>query len=557
VLFRPHRVRPHRVTASRGSRTVATAVAAATVAAFLIPAGISATTASSAAADIDAPPTFEPISSSPAERAERALEVAEEVMAGESDAVSPTLALRDLALGEAALTGDDREAAETLLARPNEGTRGGDGFAAWSGREAAASRNDRGCSADPQTPVCVRWTNKGRHAPPRVDSDNNGVPNWVEVTLTEMENVWAYQVETLGYRPPLTDERGSKDNDGVYFDVYLSDIGNRYYGYCAVDDTRTVNNYDFGDRSGYCVLDDDYARSQFSAHTPRENLQVTAAHEFFHAIQFGYDAREDGWFMEGGAAWIEDEVYDDVNDNRMYLRYSQFNRPLRPLDTRSGLAIYGSWGFLRYLTDQVDSDVVKLAWEYADGAPGGPDDYSLVALRKAMQDNGAPFTKTLGDFGLALHEPEAFVSEGAGFPSASVDTFELNRRGDSTRWRRYVLDHLAYAPITLRPGDRLRAGDQVRITVDAPAIATHPQARAMVVFRNGTYGSPRSIDLNDRGNGALTLPFGAADIKRVVVSLGNVSADFRRCYDRLTQYSCRGGVPAHEDQRFWVKAVVR
>ena len=546
--------RPPRDDRFRASRTVATLVAAASVAAFLVPVGISAT---SATADVDAPPTLEPISAS---TAEQALEVAEAVMAGESDDLSPTLALRDLALNEAALTGDDRDAAEALLARPNEGRRGGDGIAAWQGREAAASRNGMGCSADPQTPVCIHWTNKGNDAPRRADRDNNGVPNWVGVTLREMEHVWSHQVETLGYRPPLTDQRGSKDNEGTdsyYFDVYLSDIGNSYYGYCAVDDTRTANNYAFGDRSGYCVLDDDYARSQFPSHTPRENLQVTAAHEFFHAIQFGYDAREDGWFMEAGAAWIEDEIYDSVNDNRMYLHYSQFKRPLRPLDTRSGLSIYGGWGFLRYLTDQVDNEVVKLAWEYADAAPGGPDEYSLVALRKAVQDNGASLTKTFGDFGLALREPDAFVSEGAGFPSASVDTFDLNRRGDGTRWRRYVLDHLSYAPITLRPGDRLRAGDKVRVKVDAPAIATHPQARAMVVFRNGTYGTPRSIDLNSKGNGALTLPFGSADIRRVVVALSNSSAEFRRCYERRTLYSCRGGVPVHEDQRFWVKAFVR
>ena len=175
-----------------------------------------------------------------------------------------------------------------------------------------------------------------------------------------------------------------------------------------------------------------------------------------------------------------------------------------------GSSIYGSWGFLRYLTDEVDNDVVKLAWEYADAAPGASG--RILARRAATRrckttehrsrrrsaTSGLPFT--------SLRRSSV---KAPAFPSASVDTFELNRRGDSTRWRRYLLDHLAYAPITLRPGDRLSAGDKVRISVDAPSIATHPQARAMVVFRDGTYGSPRSIDLNDRGNGAITLPFGA------------------------------------------------
>ena len=45
------------------------------------------------------------------------------------------------------------------------------------------------------------------------------------------------------------------------------------------------------------------------AHTPLENLEVTAAHELFHAVQFAYDYDEDAWFMEATATWAEDEVY--------------------------------------------------------------------------------------------------------------------------------------------------------------------------------------------------------------------------------------------------------
>ena len=54
--------------------------------------------------------------------------------------------------------------------------------------------------------------------------------------------------------------------------------------------------------------------------TPKENLQVTAAHEFFHSVQYSYDVREDAWIMEATAAWAEDEIYPKVNDNIQYLR---------------------------------------------------------------------------------------------------------------------------------------------------------------------------------------------------------------------------------------------
>ncbi|HEX5018442.1 MAG TPA: MXAN_6640 family putative metalloprotease [Actinomycetes bacterium] len=530
------------------SRTTVSTVAIVAATTLLLPTTLTAT------ADVSAPPAMHQVS---APKAKQALAVAEAVMSGQSDALSPTLALRDLALHQSALEGADRSAAEELLARPNEMSGSGDGFAAWGTHEAAASRNMEGCSADPSTPICIHWTNVGTHAPKQSDTDDDGVPNWVEVTLAEMEYTWTYETSTLNFREPMTDERGSKDNDGKYFDVYLSNIGSRWYGYCATDDTHNANNYDFKDRSGYCVLDDDYSSQQFPFHTPRENLQVTAAHEFFHAVQFAYDASEDAWFMEGAAAWIEDEVYDDVNDNRQYLAISQFRHPRRPLDSNQGLGVYGTWGFFRYLSDRFGTDVLLRAWQRADGSDGGPDDYSLVALRRAVQSQGADFDNVLGDFGMALAEPELYITEGDRFPKASVDTFTLGRKHDSTKWQRYTLDHLSFAPVVMRPGRRLRDADKVRISVDAPGRVKHPEARVMVVRDNGSFGPLRSVHLNRRGNGAITVDFGNRSVRRMILALGNTSTEFRRCFSHTTRYSCKGGIPLDENQKYWFKAVIR
>ncbi len=504
-----------------------------------------------AVADVDAPPTFTQIS------AERALQVAERVMAGATDGPSPTLALRDLALRQDALTGADRVAAETLLARPNGGNTARDvGSAIWPGNEAPASRADKGCSE--VVPVCVHWTNRGDHAPPSADRDDDKVPNWVEKTVATMETVWAYEVDKLGYRPPLTDERSSIDADGVNFDVYLSDIGPRgLYGYCTVDDSRTRSAYPYDDFASYCVLDDDFARQQFPTNTPTQNLQVTAAHEFFHAIQFAYDAREDAWFMEGTAAWMEDEVYDGVNDNYQYLRTSQFKNPERPLDGRRSLEIYGSWGFFRYLSETLGSDVVRGAWERADASQGGPDDYSLKAMRRATNQAGADLTRALGLFGLAIAEPKAFLSEGRAYPSARAQRFTLQREGASTQWQRHILDHTSYAPIELRPGRDVRGDARLSVRFVAPSRSASPEVYVLVVKADGSYGRPQRVDLTRRGFGSANVAFGPRDTRRVIVSLGNTSTDFRRCFSWTTSYSCRGGVPEHDDKRFWFKAVVR
>ena len=102
------------------------------------------------------------------------------------------------------------------------------------------------------------------------------------------------------------------------------------YGYCTSDDPsrRTARAV-----SAYCVVDDDFARSQFSGSANGlRALKVTAAHEFFHAVQFAFDWLEDLWLMEGTAAWIEDEVYDSVNDNIQYLRTSPVSERLYYLE---------------------------------------------------------------------------------------------------------------------------------------------------------------------------------------------------------------------------------
>jgi hypothetical protein len=532
--------------APRAARPTGVGLAALVSLALLAPVGGGA-----ASAEVDGAPVLEPTVA-----AEQALEVAQDVMSGRSTSLSATLALRELAMRQIDLSAADALAAEKLLARPNGGATGRDpGAAVWKGVEAPKSVAGDGCSST--VPVCVHWTNQGDHAPPPADGNSNQVPDWVETTIADMETVWTYEVDTLGYRPPLTDERASIDNDGVNFDVYLSDIGSRgLYGYCTVDDSRTKTGYKYGDYAAYCVLDNDFARDEFPTNSPRENQQVTAAHEFFHAIQFAYDALEDVWFMEGSAAWIEDEVYDAVNDNRQYLRSSQFRKPNLPLDASRGLGVYGTWGYLRYLSDRFDVSVIRKAWERADFSPGGPDDFSFQALDRVISRQ-SNFDDVMGDFGLVINEPKAFLDEGGAFPSATLERFSLGRTGATTGWQSYNLDHTSYAPVEVRPGRSVNASARLKVIVDAPSRATAPEARVMVVRDNGSVGATKAVKLNRKGNGTTSVPFAPGTVKHVVVALGNVSTDFRRCYSGTTSYSCGGGVPLHDNAKHWFKAIVR
>ena len=259
-----------------------------------------------------------------------------------------TIILRDLVARLDRLSYSERAVARRLLARP---TSSFDSIRKYR----AKARNKCG----PR--ICVLWVSKTSDAPSLKDGNRNRVPDWIDLTREVTSHVWNVEVGRMGYRAPKSDIKSKNHGPNGKLDVYIADVGAiGLYGYCTTDDpSRGPRGY----ISAYCVVDDDFARSQFSgAAYGKRALQVTAAHEFFHAIQYGYDFLEDLWLMEGTAAWIEDEVYDTVNDNRQYLRVGPLGTDFAwlPLDhenpdfseTDSGYH-YGVWIFWRYLSRAV------------------------------------------------------------------------------------------------------------------------------------------------------------------------------------------------------------
>ena len=236
-----------------------------------------------------------------------------------------TLILRDLAFRLADLDPAARKQADRLLARPTDGTADPQG----QGYEVA--------EAGPVCAVefCIHYVPSSADAPPLDDvSPPNGIPDWVEAAATTVAQVWATEVGTLAYRSPLSDETSANNGGDARLDIYLANLGAAgIYGYCTSDDPNAADpSYPYWDVSAYCVIDNDYLEQAFAASTPLQNMQATVAHEFFHAVQFAYDWFEDLWLMEGTAAWVEDEVYDGVNDNRQFLAASPLRHSFVPLD---------------------------------------------------------------------------------------------------------------------------------------------------------------------------------------------------------------------------------
>ena len=154
----------------------------------------------------------------------------------------------------------------------------------------------------------IHYNENGAHAVYGSDGIQDTIPDYVVSFGSYFEQSWDYQVNRLGYIHPPSD--GTKGGDSR-FDVYILDISS--YGYTDLD-------------GGYAYIAVNNRYDDFPPNLDPEGsragaMKVTAAHEFFHAIQFEYDDwnYDSLWWEENTAVWMEDKVFDAVNDYLNYL----------------------------------------------------------------------------------------------------------------------------------------------------------------------------------------------------------------------------------------------
>lgn len=521
-------------TRPRGRRTTG-AVAAVLASALLLTTAATSSATGPDDSSVPPAPTDPTGPRDPAEAAERTLARAEQLVSdagSEAGAPSPervdlTLALRDLRLSLRHLDAGDRELARELLARPTDRD---DEFAYARPRRA---KNTCRVAPVPDADVCVYWEPEDSvHSPDPTDSDGDGVPDYVETVRDELQLVWDRIVTQGGYRAPLPDERGFDER----LDVYLADIGgDGLYGFCAAE--KLVEGLT---AHGYCMLDDDYSTEQYPSGAPLDNLRVTAAHEFFHAVQFAYDSAEDPWLMEGTAVWVEDEIHDGIDDNRQFMVGGTLTHPRVALDAagRKQSDFYHSWTWWRFLAELVPDQqgsgmpvIIRDVWERVDATDRDADVDSLRATVAAVRAVGRGFAATVAAYGEAKRHPADAFEEGASWPTVPlIDTYRV-RAGSRTAWKSAALPHLTSQTFSFRPGSGTADPRwRLRIPVDAPSRVTGSHAQVTEVHADG-HRVVRRIPLDRRGVGRIVTPFSSTVVSRIELTITNAS----------TRYSCWHG----------------
>jgi hypothetical protein len=457
--------------------------------------------------------------------------------------------LRDLAARLTDLHGPDRASARAILSRPTDN---------FYGDEHHYRPNAiLGKACDLTRALCVHWDERvtNRDSPPGADGNISTIPADVTATMTTFKGVYDLEVGNYEFQPPLLDTSSPGQSSSPETDIYLADLGgdpNPFFGYCTTDDPNAFDlGYVYYDVSAYCVVDEDFANFG-SSQTRQEFRDVTAAHEFFHAIQFSYDWFEDLWLMEGTAMFMEGQFRPTVEDRIRYLEDSALTSPGTPVDRGAGGFEYGAWIWWRFLVDDfgelADPLVIREVWEGVAGASTdtdgtGPDTvannpYSLRGVVRVLNARDSSFRALFGKFARVNRTPARFYSEGASYPRAPLShTYNLGRTHRGTGWQSTRLRHLASRYYTFKPGSNASRNGSLRVRVDLPRRWRGPEAYLLVRRTSGSR-YVRKFALDSDGDGVRRVAFGRGKIREVDLVLTNASTRMR-C-GRDTFYSCAG-----------------
>jgi len=275
------------------------------------------------------------------------------------------------------------------------------------------------------THFILHWNETGSHAVPLTDISGNGIPDYIDSAAVFLEHVWNVEIIQMGYSAPPQQNGQPVSLYHIYFTNFPM------YG------LTTGSGIDIPSLPGtnwtsYIELDNDYSESYF--HSKGLNgLRVTIAHEFHHAIEFGYNVRQgDFYYYEMTATWLEDVLYDEINDYYNYLNYLYNGLGVKSFDDYSYYC-YGNCLYNHMVVQQHGNEFIKDVWDEIKQRPA--IDAIAVTLNKSQYDDN--WTESLHDYGVWLYftgdraKPAEFFPEGGNYPQFNVKNINTYQFGDS------------------------------------------------------------------------------------------------------------------------------
>jgi len=218
---------------------------------------------------------------------------------------------------------------------------------------------------------------------------------YIDSVATIFEHVRSILIDGLGYDAPPADA----DPSGPEYDVYILNQG--YYGLTNTENGTQLNAQDPIRYPSWIEIDNDFLGFPTSG---LDGLRVTAAHEYHHAIQLGaYGVwfnrpNYDFFFNELTSTWMEDVVYDDINDYLYYLpsffyRFRDFlGRTFEFTLYNTAVQGYERAVWAHYLERKYGSTLMRRIWE------GSRTNHILRAMDDLFVLNGTSLREEFNQF---------------------------------------------------------------------------------------------------------------------------------------------------------------
>jgi len=186
----------------------------------------------------------------------------------------------------------------------------------------------------------------GSAAPDLTDSDSNGVPDYIDEVGIIADSAHHVLVDIMKWKEEPFDGEGG-------YDIYIMSYSSGIYGYSTPDDS----SFNSDGQTSYLKIDNDYLgfNSIFNLSSSKI-MQISVAHEYFHALQWGYRKNTSGskYFYEMTSMWFEDILIPDGNDYLDGWADAMLDNPTADFDnTGNGyeLALFG-----HYLSSFIDKN---------------------------------------------------------------------------------------------------------------------------------------------------------------------------------------------------------
>ena len=303
----------------------------------------------------------------------------------------------------------------------------------------------------------VHYDTEGSDAVDPTDDDANGIPDYIDLAATVLDSTWELEVEQLGYNPPPSD---NGLGGGEEYDVYFVELGGEVYGWAYPGSSNAVTH-------SHLEIDNNFTDLGYRQTRGLDALRVTIAHEFHHAIQFGYYAGADGcWWQESTATWMEEVAYPHIDDYLQYLPHF-LDEPYRALNSGAcdSHHIYGTAIFSHFLDQHYSRDINRLIWEeLAERQSVNLDHFDRVIRRVEPGGLGVAIGKfAVWNYFTGRRYRRGFYAEGDKYPL--VPTHDLAVAAKAVVRDSSLLDATGSSYLRLAP--QLRPGG-VTLAFEAP-----------------------------------------------------------------------------------------